>query len=123
MPYDVTYVERGLLLKFCENLTIGDIINANAYIYGLSESDSHRFRIIDLSESDLREITEAENELVGFFDNAAYKSNPNLKVAFIVESTSLNTVKNCMDNANVKTQSWKFQLFETYNEAYDWAIR
>ena len=122
MSYQLSYSERGFVIRFKGKVTVEELNEANGKIHGHAGFDYHRYQIIDLLEADLSSVTEDDTKEPAAIDAIASLRKWNVKVALVVlQNDTLKTVNTYVEQARPLTPTWKFQIFSTFEDALRWA--
>ncbi|WP_321492246.1 hypothetical protein [uncultured Desulfobacter sp.] len=121
MSYELSYIERGFVVRFKGDVTIEELNDANGKIHGHAKFDYHRYQIIDLIEADLSSVTEEDAKEPAATDSIASLRKWNVKVALVaVKSAALSAANNYAEQARQLTPTWKFEIFSTFEDALKW---
>lgn len=121
MSYELSYNDRGFVIRFKGDVTIEELNDANGKIHGHAKFDYHRYQIVDLLDADLSSVSGEDAKVPAVTDYIASLRKWNVKVALVaVKSPALNAANNYAEQARQLTPTWKFKIFSTFEDALKW---
>ena len=119
MPYTTEWQENGIWWTYCGVVTAKEVLECNLEIYGDDRFDSLTYELMDLSQAERLELTEAQVKKIAYLDKAAARSNPNMRVALV---SKMDLIKELFEMyAKYSEESpWEIENFETVEEARKW---
>jgi len=124
LPYQISWKKHGAVKKFCGYVTLKEFLSCNESVWGDSRFDTVRYQVLDLLEVTMAETSDTAKtirlvERIAATDNAAAKSNPDVKIAIVVRGETLATLAN-LYSAELSDSSWVCEVFETVEAAGKW---
>lgn len=117
--YKVSWTPNGIEWKHRGDVSLHEIMSANAEFMGDARSDTAKYQLIDLREVEAFDVSVSDMEIIGSMDLAQSESTPRLRVAFIVSDDRFNTILGGYISA-LKESSWRVRIFEDEAEARRW---
>ena len=119
MPYTTTWTRNGVIWKYTGVLTGQEALQSNLDIYGDARFDELRYQIADFTDVSENQISEAYTKKIAYLDRAASQTNPNIKVAVIMENSDF------IDTADIYTEfsknsPWQVKVCHSREEADAW---
>lgn len=119
MPFQISWRNQGVEWQFTGRVTGAEIIRTNMEIYGDGRFDDLDYQIVDFSNIDEIQITEDDVKKIAYFDMAASKSNPDLKVAIISQEEKLLSYIG-LYAAYMQGIEWDIHIFQNRKMAVEW---
>ena len=110
MPFNAKWTNKGVDWIFHGDVTGEEILAACMNIYGDSRFDSLTYKIVDFLGIGTIRLTEEIIKKIAYFDMAASKTNPNLKVAILSKDAVLDDYS-ALYAAYMTETAWKIQFF------------
>ncbi len=117
--YDVRWTSNGIEWKHRGDVSLHEIMSANAEFMGDARSDAAKYQLIDLREVDEFDLSESDMEIIGSMDLAQSESTPHLRVAFIVADDGLDAKLDAYASA-LEGSSWRVRIFTDEADARRW---
>lgn len=122
MPYEVSWKDGGFYIRYFGKLTESDLAGA------AEERYSHpRFKEIAFLIADCREVTDLDVRSVDVqeiarADRDASVANPTVRTAVVAQDARVKGLANVYRLSHeVMGGAWQTSIFETLDEARDWA--
>ena len=121
MPYKVKFLEQGSVISLWGPISIKDINDLNATLYGSPEFDHHNYQIWDFLNADLSQISVEEVDEPAAMDSASEQSVPKMRVACVVlENHAVNLCLHYKKMIHELGSKWECQLFDSMEDARRW---
>ncbi|MCP4710660.1 MAG: hypothetical protein GY869_18705 [Planctomycetes bacterium] len=119
MPYTTEWKENGIWWTYSGVVSAKEVLECNLEIYGDDRFDNLAYQMVDLSQAERLELTEAQVKKIAYLDKAAARSNPNIQVALV---SKMDLIKELLEMyARYSEESpWEIDIFETLAEARKW---
>lgn len=121
MSYENRWEGQGLYRLYTDKISGKEVLESNLSIQGDSRFDDIRFIVNDFTNITEFEISEYDISKIVAIDNAAAKSNANIKIAIAATNADLlewiRLYSEKMENSLYKN----IRVFDTVDEAYKWA--
>jgi len=124
LSYQISWEKHGVVEKFYDFITPRELISCNEDVCRDSRFDAIKYQLFDLAEVKLAETTDTAKALrlvqrIAAIDNAAAKSNPNVKIAVVTRIESLGSLASFY-SLELSDSSWVCEIFETEEAAREW---
>lgn len=121
MAYDIRFKNNGFIVFQSGLITIDEINEANGFIHGHENFDSHRYQIIHLLDADFSEIIQDTSEEPAGMDCAGSLTHKKVNVAFVVqEPNAVDYCKQYISHSKDMRSPWGFELFADMKDALKW---
>ncbi|MCG8527086.1 MAG: hypothetical protein MI748_11935 [Opitutales bacterium] len=121
MPYQIQWEKKGVRWKFFGKVTSKETLASNMEIYGNSKFDGIRYQIADFSDVTDFEFSSEDMKKIAYFDQAASKSNPRVKVALIAPTPkSKELLTQYAEYSGASASPWETRIFDSIREAEAW---
>ena len=120
MPHKTNLEPQGVYWQFFGVVTFGEIRAANQEIWDSPNFKELRYQIVDFLNIEKLDLRDDQARATGYMDNAASKSCPQMKVAFVADGTD--SIELC--NAYIvtlDTPGWEARIFDDVAAASKWA--
>ncbi len=121
MPFTITWTQQGVVWKYSGRLTGSDLLTSNLQIFGDERFDELRYQIVDLSDVEEIDVSEAVMRKVAHLDMAAARTNPRVKVAVISTSDAAAQLNEFYQKYTDGKSPWKNRDFSSFEQAEAWA--
>ncbi|MCK4744396.1 MAG: hypothetical protein KAT25_11295 [Sulfuriflexus sp.] len=120
MAHSVKWESNGVCWKYSGDISGKEIVNACVSIYGDPRFDELKYKLVDFSDAQAINITDADLAQIAFQDKAAGLTNPYIKSAIITTAA----VDLAEKFASFFTDSsWDVQVFQDIDLANKWLGR
>ena len=114
--------DKGLYRQFTNNVTGREVLNINLTIQGDPRFDDIKYVINDFTQITDFDFSDIDIKRLVVTDNAAAKSNPNLKIALIL------TLEPLLEWANLyceymKDSPYICEIFDNISDARKWVSK
>ena len=121
MAYEIDWKEKGTVFSFSGKLTIEQINEANAVVYGDARFDAHDYTIWDFLDSDWSSVTADEILVPAGTDWAASLSVPRYTVVLVVvEPKAVGLCQQYIDATQRMGSTWRFHIADSMDDAIEW---
>jgi hypothetical protein len=119
MPFKTKWLRKGVEWQFIGNVTGKEFLEAKISIYGDARFDELEIQIADFLNIDQFTADEVDIKKVAYFDQAAAKSNPKVKVAILANNSDLRDYAD-LYAAYLSDIDWDIQIFRDRKSATNW---
>lgn len=121
MSYENRWEGEGLYRLYTNKITGKEVLESNLSIQGDSRFDNLRFIVNDFTDITEFEVSENDISKIVAIDNAAARSNANIKIAIVATNADLlEWIR--LYSEKMENSSYKYiRIFDTIDEAYEWA--
>ncbi|MFP4157421.1 MAG: hypothetical protein ACLFU4_07365 [Opitutales bacterium] len=119
MGYKINWKERGVEWLYHGTVTGAELIQSNEDIYGDPRFDDLRYQLVDLTQVERFEVSESDIRKLAFFDAAAARSNPRIRLGIIAGNASGRAISDAY-RGSIQNPPWEHQVFETREAAEHW---
>lgn len=116
MPFEIKWNRDFVLFDYFGKVTSRELVKSNELVYGDSRFDSLRWELVHFDRAENVKIVERDIRLIAYMDQAAFRSNPNITVAFIGKTSVLDDVEK-LYRISGSAPTWPQIHFESYDEA------
>lgn len=122
MPYTITWMPDGVLIRLSGQITFEENMKFNGEIYGDARFESLRYEIGDYREVTKFHVSEKETTVIANLERQSARWNSHVKMAHITRDPDIIKLIRQYEEAMANTQ-WDFGLFETMEEAEAWVMQ
>jgi hypothetical protein len=119
MSYSINWLENGVCVKAEGIYTLEDNLKANGELYGDARFGDLKFQIGDFTDADISEYTLKTANIIGKMESVSTVWNNNLRVAHVTKDQEfikiIKTYEESLINSN-----WVFEIFDNYEDAFEW---
>jgi hypothetical protein len=119
MGYKINWTERGVEWLYYGTVTGAELIESNEEIYGDPRFDDLRYQLVDLTEVERFDVSDTDIRKLAFFDAAAARSNPRIRLGIIASDTSGRAISDAY-RASIQDATWEHRFFEEREAAEQW---
>jgi hypothetical protein len=122
MPYTITWMPDGVLIRLSGEITFEENMKFNGEIYGDARFESLRYEIGDFREVTKFHVSEKETTVIANLERHSARWNSRMKVAHITSDPYMISLIRQYEESMTDT-AWDFGLFETMEEAEAWVMQ
>ena len=123
MPYELTWEERGVLIRFWDVVSDHDLMQSNLDCYDNPRFETAGYEIADFTEATKLAFSSGTLRRVAELDFKASKRNPAMRLAVVGEELLLLGLANMYRALfDLEGGIWEQAQFATVDEARPWCV-
>ena len=120
MPHTIIWSSRGVRWVFEGVVSGSELIEANAEVYEDPRFPDIRYQIVDLTNVDEFDVSEADMRTLARNDHNASYLNPSVRVSVAAADEMIRLLSLYYEGES-SDSPWDQQVFDTVAEAEEWA--